>query len=480
MNGVRMSENDSIIDALRRSDTALSLGDLERELPGFARRTLQYRLAQLVAQGRVVGEGAGRWRRYSAGSIQVPSVAPVSVDTNLVTPTALRAVEEVADSSEGAQPFQGIPLAPDAQEVLQLVIRPLSERTPVGYQRDWVESYRPGVTWYLSQADRMRLSAMGATDAAGLPAGTYGRSVLERLLIDLSWASSHLEGNTYSRLDTRELILHGNIATGRDLAETQMILNHKRAIETLLDGPDMLELSVFTVRGIHGILSENLMSDPADEGRIRQRSVFIGGSVYRPLDVPDLIESSLTQVLAMANAIPDAFERSLFLLVHLPYLQPFADVNKRTARLVANIPLLQQNLCPLTFVDVPPHEYALAVLGVYELARVELLRDLYLWAYERSTREYSAVQRSLVQPDPLRTRHRETLHELVRHVVRNLHLDPLDCIAEFSERATAPDEREPLRGLMLAELRGLHEGTISRYGLRLSEWRRWVERHTSN
>jgi len=471
-----MSTNDQIMDTLRRSDAPLSIGDVERELQGVARRTLQYHLAQLVAEGRVVSDGDGRWRRYRLGSVHGLPVHQATVAVRQSTPPPLRIVGGVAESSTGGRPFQGIPLAPDAQEVLELVQRPLSERTPVEYQREWVESYRPGVTWYFSQADRMRLTAMGATDAAGLPAGTYGRSILERLLIDLSWASSRLEGNTYTRLDTRELILRGSVATGRDLAETQMILNHKRAIETLLDGQDMLELSGFTVRGIHGILSENLMSDPADEGRTRQRAVFIGGSVYRPLNVPDLIESSLTQVLAMANAIPDAFERSLFLLVHLPYLQPFADVNERTARLVANIPLLQQNLCPLTFVDVPPNEYALAVLGVYELARVELLRDLYLWAYERSTREYSAVQRSLVQPDPLRTRHRETLHELVRHVVRNPHLDPLDCVSEFSERSAAPDDREPLRGLMLAELRGLHVGTISRYGLRLSEWRRWVER----
>jgi len=75
------------------------------------------------------------------------------------------------------------------------------------------------------------------------------------------------------------------------------------------------------------------------------------------------------------------------MLVHLPYLQPFADINKRTSRLAANLPLFRANLCPLTFLDVPEQAYSRATLGVYEMTRVELLRDLYVWAYERSTQE---------------------------------------------------------------------------------------------
>ena len=146
----------------------------------------------------------------------------------------------------------------------------------------------------------------------------------------------------------------------------------------------------------------NLLPNPADEGRLRQHVVEIGKSVYRPLSVPAQIDEMLDEVLDKANRIDDPFEQSFFAMVHLPYLQPFADVNKRTSRLAANLPLIRANLCPLTFLDVPERAYTCAMLGVYEPTRVELLRDLYLWAYERSTQEYLAIRQTLAEPDPLR------------------------------------------------------------------------------
>ncbi|MFA0520617.1 Fic family protein, partial [Vibrio sp. 10N.222.55.E8] len=99
----------------------------------------------------------------------------------------------------------------------------------------------------------------------------------------------------------------------------------------------------------------------------------------------EVLAIQLESILNKANQILDPFEQSFFIMVHLPYLQPFADINKRTSRLAANIPLLKANVCPLTFLDVPEKAYSKAVLGIYEMNRIDLLRDLYLWAYERST-----------------------------------------------------------------------------------------------
>jgi hypothetical protein len=104
--------------------------------------------------------------------------------------------------------------------------------------------------------------------------------------------------------------------------------------------------------------------------------------------------------------------------VHLAYLQGFEDVNKRVSRLAANIPLIRGNLCPLSFVDVPERAYIDGVLGVYELNRIELLRDVFVWAYERSSARYSAVRQSLGEPDPFRLRYRALVAELVAAVVR--------------------------------------------------------------
>jgi hypothetical protein len=120
---------------------------------------------------------------------------------------------------------------------------------------------------------------------------------LNRLLIDLSWASSHLEGNTYSRLDTRELIEHGKAARGKAAIETQMILNHRTAIELLVENIDSAEFNRYTLMNLHSALAENLLPNPADEGRIRQHAVDIGKSVYRPLSAPQQIEEALDGLL---------------------------------------------------------------------------------------------------------------------------------------------------------------------------------------
>ena len=120
--------------------------------------------------------------------------------------------------------------------------------------------------------------------------------------------------------------------------------------------------------------------------------------------MPPLIEACFDQILAAASAIRDPFEQSFFVMVQLPYLQPFDDVNKRVSRLAANIPLIKANLSPLSFEDVPRDLYTEAVLGVYELRRVELLRDVFIWAYQRSAARYAAVRQSLGEPDPFRMR----------------------------------------------------------------------------
>ena len=105
-----------------------------------------------------------------------------------------------------------------------------------------------------------------------------------------------------------------------------------------------------------------------------------------------MIEECFDQILATASAISDPFEQAFFVMVQLPYLQPFDDVNKRVSRLAANIPLIKANLVPLSFEDVPRQLYTEAMLGVYEMKRIELLRDVFIWAYGRSAARYAAVR----------------------------------------------------------------------------------------
>jgi hypothetical protein len=289
----------------------------------------------------------------------------------------------------------------------------------------------------------------------------------------LSWASSRLEGNTYSRLDTQKLIEFGQAAEGKDAKETQMILNHKVAIEMLVEGGSEIGINRFTLLNLHAALSENLMADPEASGRLRRRPVEIGRSLYTPTAIPQLIEECLDIIIGKAAAISDPFERAFFLMVHVPYLQPFEDVNKRVSRLSANIPLIKKDLCPLSFVDVPEAAYISGNLGVYELARVELLLDVFAWAYERSCYRYVVVRDSVSEPDVFRMKYRNVLADIVGEIVRDRKQPTED---EIRARATPLVEaRDLVRFIQMTsrEFGRLNDGNITRLRIRPSEYWRW-------
>jgi hypothetical protein len=448
-----VSTTSILLETLRAHPRGLTLAELLARQPGLARRTVQRLVSRLIGDRQIVAHGAGRARRYFL--VQVAAAA------------------SSADTAAADRFPEAVQLAPESQEVLAYVNRTVQARQPVGYQAEFLESYRPNDSFYLPDPLRRHLHRLGRTPQAGAAAGTYSRAILNRLLIDLSWASSHLEGNTYSRLDTRELIEQGRSAQGKAAVETQMILNHKAAIELLVGNIEEVGFDRYTVLNLHSALSENLLPDPADEGRVRRHPVEIASSVFRPLSVPQQIDALLGRLLQKADLIEDPFEQSFFVMVHLPYLQPFADINKRTSRLLANLPLFRANLCPLTFLDVPQAAYSLAMLGVYELTRVDLLRDLYAWAYERSTREYLAIRQSLAEPDPLRLAWRALIRQTVQDLVRHPGGDLLDRIRRALGPEVPPQDREPLCALIAQELQRLHEGVLARYGLRPSEYLAW-------
>ena len=149
--------------------------------------------------------------------------------------------------------------------------------------------------------------------------------------------------------------------------------------------------------------------------------------------------------------------------------------NKRVSRLAANLPLLKHNLCPLTFLGVSEESYTQAVLGVYEMTRVELLRDMFVWAYERSTQEYLAIKQHLVEPDPLRLKYRDTLKAIVREVVLKAEKDTFGQIRALVAAQVVEADRDEVQALVVDEVRRLHEGVLARYGLRVSEWEVWKE-----
>jgi Fic family protein len=454
------SELDRLAERVGRHPGGIGIDRLLRSLRSKpSRRTLQRRLAQLVEQRRLEVQGTGRSVIY-----RLPAIT-ARLDVTL------------ADATLQATGESYVPLSAEAEQAKSAVRRPLSARAPVGYRIELLEAYERNVAFYLPERLREQLRSLGRSpvrvDTQAAVAGTFARDILNRLLIDLSWASSRLEGNTYTRLDTERLIEKGEVATGKEAFETQMILNHKAAIEYLVLDVDRARVSGETLLALHALLSDGLLADPSASGRLRDRAVEIGGSVYRPLALPQRLEALFSVVVERAAAIEDPFEQSFFLMVHLPYLQPFEDMNKRVSRLAANIPLLRHNLSPLSFIDVPAQAYVDGMLGVYELARVELLRDVFVWAYERSCQQYVAVRQQLVPPDTFRLRYRAELTTAIKAIVqRGLRLKDAN-LERVTPATVARADRARFVTQLQTEFATLRGGNAVRFGLRPLELAAW-------
>ena len=253
---------------------------------------------------------------------------------------------------------------------------PFFDRPKQSYDFGFLESYTPNTTSLFRAGQRAILHRVTQGIPLDTDFWTNNRRLLETILIDLSYASSHLEGNTYDYLDTEVLIKYHRIAQGKHEEEAHMILNHKKAIEYLVSYRRELQYDRRLFLEIHTLLSDGLMK-PEDVGTIRNRPVEIGGSAYIPLETKFQLEGEVDTFCEKLSMIHDPFEQSIFILAFIPYLQAFADVNKRTARMACNLPFLRNNLPLLSLLGVEPREYITAILAIYELHDFRPLADIF-------------------------------------------------------------------------------------------------------
>lgn len=453
---VSQSDLDRIEEAVAQFPNGAAVGEIANALDVVVpRRTLQRHLALLVNRNRLITDGRGRAIRYRQ------------------TGSGLDITRPSFTATEDAESY--IPVSPTGDTIKRAVRESIHKRNPVGYNRDFLDRYRPNESFYLSAEIQQHLFDIGKSSEETQLAGTYARKIYDRLLIDLSWNSSRLEGNTYSLLETNRLLELGETADGKNARDAQMILNHKAAIELIVEQAEEVDFNRYTFLNLHALLSDNLLADPQACGRLRSIAVGIGGTVYHPLEVPQLIDECFQQLLDTAACIENPFEQAFFTMVHMPYLQPFEDVNKRVSRLAMNLPLIRNNLCPLSFVDVPERAYVDGILGVYELNRVELLRDVFVWAYERSAARYSALRHSLGEPDKFRLQYRTLIAESVSEIVHK-GMDKKNATTFIQNRATADipyADQARFVEVVETEVMNLHEGNIARYRVRPSQYRTW-------
>jgi hypothetical protein len=453
------SEKDQILTVLSQKDRYMTPNEImESTGLNLKPHALRDRLQNLIKGGKVTKQGIARGTKYKAAKTYS---AIIKMTLPMVKTEARGEVT--------------IPLSQAAEQVRAYVTAPLPNRENVGYNRDFLDEYRPNISSYLTNQDNETLLELGRVEDQIQPAGTYARKILNRLLTDLSFNSSRLEGNTYSLLDTERLIEDGAPAAGKDPQETQMILNHKAAIEFLVEPADQVGLNRHTITNLQALLSENLLGNPAAEGRLRTIPVNIGRSAYLPTAIPQLIEECFDLMLTKAEQIQNPYEQVFFLLAHISYLQPFEDVNKRVARLAANVPLFSQNLCPLSFTDVPKRLYIEGLLGVYELNDVALFKEVFLWAYRRSASRYKVIQESLGSPDPLHLKHRDLIKQVVTELVKS-RTDKASVaikLDEFLGASVQANERSEVINSIERELVSLHEGNIARFKLTLHDFQQW-------
>lgn len=214
---------------------------------------------------------------------------------------------------------------------------------------------------------------------------TLHKKELERFIIELSWKSSQIEGNTYTLLDTEKLIKDGIEAVGKTKDEAIMILNHKKAFDFIYGQRQLfVEISVSKIEAIHKILVGGL----GITHNIRSKPVGILGSRYRPLDNMFQIQEALDTLCQIISRMKDGYSKALMIILGISYIQPFEDGNKRTSRLVGNAILLAHNLAPLSYRIVDEEEYREAILVFYELNSLMPFRDIFFDQYIYSSKNY--------------------------------------------------------------------------------------------
>ena len=311
-------------------------------------RTLKRIIADCVQNGDIIVEGKAKATRYSL-SAQAHLMMPLDIDTYFLNDVDERTVQE-------------------------------------SFNFELIRNVLPNVSLFTTE-EKLRLESAQQTflnNMSTLSEVEY-RKEMERLGVDLSWKSSQIEGNTYSLLETERLLKEKLTAQGKTKEEAVMLLNHKDALDFILDNPDYLkEFTVRRLEDIHSILTKEL----GVGNGIRKRRVGITGTNYRPLDNEFQIREALEDTCKLINAKEDVFEKALLALVLLSYIQAFTDGNKRTARISSNAILLAWGYCPISFRTVDSVDYKKAMLMFYEQNNIVAFKQIFIEQYEFAVKNY--------------------------------------------------------------------------------------------
>lgn len=338
-----------ILTFLEQKDGAQS-GDIRRHIEhihgAVTRMTIARDLNALTKMKEIIKEGRGRSIRYKLIAANI-LLRPINVDAYL------------AQSAEERAPAK------------------------ISFDRDIVRHLHD----FFTEDERHALQALTKTyrQARTELSPALLRRTLEQLMIEFTWKSSHIEGNTYSLIETETLIKSRQQAKNHPQEEAVMILNQKEAFDAILESPkNFRKLRIGTIENLHKIITKDL----GIPFGIRHRPVRIGASAYVPLDNPHQIREALEKTVSAINAAKNPFERAFIALLMISYIQPFEDGNKRTARMTANALLAAGNCCPLSWRTVDENDYKKATIVFYECHSARFFKELFVEQCRFAVEEY--------------------------------------------------------------------------------------------
>jgi len=315
--------------------------------PSISNATLKRILSKLLQEDFITKAGQGKSTKYSISS-NYEMIRPVDIDTYFSREIDERIVKEQYNFN-----------LPKSLENLSLFSK--SELTELNALQ---EKFKNNIS---------QLSELAY------------KKELERLAIDLSWKSSQIEGNTYTLLETERLLKDKQTASGKTKEEAIMLLNHKEAIDFMIENPDYLNpLTISKIEDIHSILIKELGVDK----NIRKNRVGISGTNYRPLDNSFQITEALRDFCELINHKNNIFEKALLVLLMISYIQPFEDGNKRTARIVSNAILMYHSFCPISFRTVDSIAYKKAMLIFYEQNNISCFKEIFIDQFKFAVNTY--------------------------------------------------------------------------------------------
>lgn len=217
---------------------------------------------------------------------------------------------------------------------------------------------------------------------------TLLKKEFERLIIELSWKSSQIEGNTYSLLETERLLIEKKESSGHSQEEAVMILNHKKALDYIRKNlGDFKRITATKIINIHQLLIHELDISK----NLRKTPVGITGTRYSPLDNQWQIKETLQKTCLVVNKEKNFFAKAIILIAMIAYIQPFEDGNKRTSRLMGNAILMANNMCPLSYRNIDEVEYKKAVILFYEQNNIEYFKQLFIKQFEFAVQNYFRI-----------------------------------------------------------------------------------------